>query len=799
MLKSSFKFAWRSIVKHKTYSILNIFGLTIAISSFYLLFLYSTNELSFDQFHENSDRIYRVISKLKDGTLETAMSGQPWGPNLVSDHTEFEAYTRTSFYFDNFPIQKGEEIVFEDKLLFVDSTFFEVFDFPIIEGSSRTVLDQPTDVVLTESMAAKYFDGQPAIGETIRVNFNGSFTNYLVSGIVKDPPVNSHLQFHMIFSKQAEYQLYPQNDPNNWRRHTGFTYVILAKGLSKSQAEALFPDFFLKHAGEYFLERYVPSLQPITDIHLHSDLFGEIAPNGNINYVKVAIFLSIFILLIGCVNYVNLNTALSVNRAKEVGTRKVMGAFRAQLTLQFLVESIVVVMCAIILVVIVLQILLPYLNEITGKSLAFNFFQDGALLIVLGLIVGLLSGIYPALILSGFKPSEVLKGKFQHSGKGLILRRSLIVFQFTLSLVLFVGTGIIYDQTEFIQQKDLGFDNEGVVILSGITTDQVNDKIELIRHNLQVNPSILGISATSSYPSQSGLATRYRPQGFVGSDEELPTIHTIYTDHEFIEAVGLQLLDGRNFEKSIATDSASFVINESAAKLFGWKNPIGQRLAGFLPGNNEALNGKVIGVVKDFHFESLHKDIKPLIIRMEPSRYYNILIKFQSNKFSEVLALIEAEWESNFPEQAFNYLILKENFNQLHQSDFQLQQIITAGAVLAVVIACLGLFGLATFLTQQKVKEIGIRKVLGANRLRLLFLLNKEFTFPIVIAMVIGTPLSFYLMNQWLDDFAYRVSFNFWLIPIAGLIILLIAWLTVSYKALEVTKINPVNALRQDG
>ena len=800
MLKNSLKFAWRSIVKYKTYSLLNVTGLAIAITSSYLLFLYASDELSFDRFHQNHKRIFRITSALKNNSLETAMSGQPWGPNLVADHPEFEAYSRSSFYNNNVPIEKDDEIVFENNLLFVDSTFFEVFDFKLLTGSTQSVLDEPTDVVLSQSMALKYFGEEEPLGKTIRVNFNGTFTSYQVSGIVEDAPANSHLQYQMLFTKQSDFQLFPQIGPNNWTRHNGFTYVRLSPSTSEQAAEALLPGFFEKHAGEAFNERYVPSLQPITDIHLHSDLFGEIAPNSNANYVKVASYLSLFILLIGCINYINLNTALSVKRAKEVGARKVIGAYRSQLTFQFLTESVLVALCSMTLAVVLVHLSLPFLNDLSGKALNLTPLEDGFRLLLLAVGVGVMAGIYPALILSRFKPSEVLKGKFQNSGRGLVLRRGLIVFQFTLSLVLLVGTAIIFDQSEYIKDKELGFASQGVMILGGITTEQINDNLELLRNRLTQNPEIHAISAASSYPSQLGMASRFKPQGFTGTNEDLPTLHTIYTDFDLIDVLDFQLIEGRNFDKRIASDSSAFILNESAASLFGWDEPIGKSIETFQPGSATSNKiGRVIGLVKDFHFESLHKDIKPVVIHIDPTRHYNILVRYETNASSKVMGLLEKEWQTYFPEQALNHSLMKDNFDQLHESDFQLQQIITAGSLLAIIIASIGLFGLATFLAQQKVKEIGIRKVLGASQLRLLLLLNREFSIPIFFAIIIGTPVAYYLMDQWLNNFAYRTSFNFWLLPVAAALVLLIAFVTVSYKSLEASKANPVKALRNDG
>ncbi len=798
MLKSYLKAAWRNILRYKSYSTINLGGLAISISAFYLLLTYATDEFSYDKFHNDVDRIYRITNKIRTTGMQTAMSANPWGPQLVKDYPEVEAYTRCSFYFFDVPVMKGEEIIFEDEMLLVDSTFFDVFDFKLLAGDRRTVLDEMSDVVITEELAFKYFDDPSPLGKTIRVSLNGRFRNYQVSGVVENPPSNSHLKFTMLFNMNINFEIYG-NDPDNWWRHNGFTYLKLSEGTSHEQVIEYFPTFFEKHSGPEFVERFDPSLQPITDIHLHSDLFGEIAPNGNITYVRIALFMSFFILLIGCVNYVNLSTALSIKRAKEVGARKVLGAFRKQLVLQFLVESMVVSLLSIIACLVILYLVQPLFNNLADKEIVFDVLSDGIKLVGIGVMVGIISGLYPALVLSKFEPIKIIKGKFMVSRRGVFFRRILIVLQFSISIVLFIGTGVMYSQIQFVNDKELGFDKKGVMVMFGLTIDQLNNDVEVFKNELLQNPGIKQVAVSSGYPGNAGIVIRYRPEGYSGSDQELPSTHTIYANQDAIEIFDLEMKAGRNFNETIASDSMSLIINESAAKLFGYEDPVGRTLTVANANRTEmGPSRRIIGVVKDFHFESLHNEIKPLVFSIDPQRHNNILVKYNTEDHAEVLTHVETLWKREFPEQAINYNILEDEFNQLHSSDFQLQKILTACSVLAIFIASLGLFGLATFMAQQKLKEIGIRKVLGASQSAIIASLNKEFTVPVLIAAIMGIPLAYYLMNLWLDNFTYRVDFNYWLIPIAGLASLSIAWLTVSYKSLKASNANPVDALRQE-
>lgn len=795
---SYFKIAWRNVLRHRNFSLTNIAGLSIAIATFYLLLAYVHDELSYESFHQNKDRIYRVTSGIRSSGLQTAMSAQPWGPQMKADLSDVQAYTRTSFYFDNVPIKHGEDIIYEEKLLFVDSTFLDVFTYHIILGDRNRALSGPSDIVISRDMALKYFAGENVLGQTLEISINGEFRTYRVSAVAENPPKNSHITFHILLNKEAQFDIFPQFSKTDWRLHNGFTYLLLRPGIKKAQFEKLMGPFFIKHAGEGFMERYAPNLQAIEEIHLHSDMFGELAPNGNITYVHIARAIAMFILLIGCVNYINLNTALSAKRAKEVGSRKVFGAIRRDIMIQFLVESVLIACLSVVFSLAIIELALPYFNDITDKNMRFDWFSRFDEMLLIGFSVGLASGIYPAFLISNFKPIEVLKGRFQSSTKGLALRRGLIVAQFTLSIVLFIGAAMIYYQIEYIKDKDLGFNGSSILVVNGASNQQLGQHIPQIRASLMLQPGIETVSISSGYPGQSGMARRYKPGNYVGSDEELPSLQTFYVDHEFLNALSIELIEGRNFDPGRPTDSSAYILNEAAVQLFALDAPLGTSMETNLGLSTEPQKGLVIGVVRDFHFESLHNRIEPMVICMSRQQSGNLLVKYNAQNQPEVVEQVENEWRKHFPQLAFNQAYLHDVFAKLHESDFKLHKIVTASSILAIIIACLGLLGLATFYAQQKIKEIGIRKVLGASQFSIMLLLNREFGIPLMLSLMIGAPVSYWLIELWLTDFAYRVGFNYWLFPMSGVVVAFIAALTVSYNSFKASGTNPVGALRQE-
>ena len=793
--------AWRNIWKHRNYSLLNVGGLAIGIACFYLISLYTKDELSYDKAFKKSDRTFRIIDEIKSIGSQAAVTGRPWAPQLANDFPEIETYTRVSGILQNFSMLKDGVVQLENGAIFADSTFFEVFDYELLAGDPNDALNDPLDVVITETMALKHFNRLNAVDGVVRVNVAGEFRDFRVSGVVKDPDFKAHFWFNMIFTQVAVESYFPQVDPNNWMAHNLHAYVVLNDASNKTSIENRFPEFFDKYVGPKFNEAFTPSLQPIEEIHLKSNLYGELAPNSNINYLRSAIAIGLFILIIACVNFVNLATALSVKRAREVGARKVLGARKAQLIAQFMMESTLIALISMVVVVLLVEVSLPYFNELTDKTLSLNLATEIFHLLVIAFIVGVLAGIYPAIMLSSYQPLIVLKGNFHTSARGMLLRKGLIVFQFTISVILFIGTGIIYDQIKLIQNKDLGFDQNGVIAMDGVNPDLVAEKIDVLRNELGSYSNITSVSMSSSYPGTPFMANYYRPEGFVGEDGDRPLVSSLVTDHHIIDALGLELIAGRDFDENRGTDETeAFIINERAAEVFDFEDPIGKELElQMMQGPSRGIKrGKVIGLIKDFHFESLHSTIAPLVLHLDHRQIFNVIVNFQNSRINDVVEILENEWAKQFPQEAFNYTIIQDNFQNLHHSDYRLQRVFAVCALLAVIIAALGLFGLATFTAQQKTREIGIRKVLGASLGRLIFMLNRDFTIPVLVSILISSPIAYYLMVQWLDDFAYRVDFNFWLIPIAGLIALVIAWITISVKSFRAAQTNPVNALRYE-
>jgi putative ABC transport system permease protein len=808
MLKNYIKIAWRNLLRNKTFSIINIAGLAIGLCCFLLIALYVLDELRYDKFNENADRIYRINSDIRFGgtELNIAESSDMTGQVLKKDYPQVEQYTRIYNNNGSKLIKKGNSYINEQKVAHADSTFFDVFTFPAIAGNTHTALNDPNTVVITESAAKKYFGSTDALGKTIETNDNGS-TLYKVTAVIKDMPRNGHFNYDFLFTmKNVDYQW------GQFTSHNFHTYLLMKKGTDYKAFEKNFDAYIDKYVLPY-VQQFVQiksmsefrkagnkldySLTPLTKIHLYSDLSYELAPNGNIQYVYIFSVVALIILSIACINFMNLTTARSANRAREVGIRKVLGTERKELITQFLAESTLMVFLSLIIAIGIASIVLPLFNNVASKTMVLGSLFSPVilpLLIALPFVVGLLAGSYPAFYLSAFKPIEVLKGKLKIGGKTTSLRSVLVVFQFATSIFLIIGTIVIYKQLNFIQTKDLGFKKDQILIINGTyalknTEAFKNDILQMNGVQSGTISSFLPVDNSSRNDrSFSTAATIDVNNGF---DMQNWTI-----DYDYIKTMGMQVIKGRNFSKDFGSDSATVIINETTAKVIGYKDPIGQKIY-TTKNDNKPVAYTIIGVVKNFNFESLRQNISPLGFFLGNSTGF-ASFKVNTANINNLVGQIENKWKAMAPSMPFSYRFMDDSFDDMYRSEQRVGKIAIIFSVLAILIACLGLFGLATFIAEQRTKEIGIRKVLGASVQGIVQLLSKDFVKLVAIAFVIAVPAGWFFMNKWLEDFVYRINMSWWIFAAAGITVLIVALVTVSFQAIKAALTNPVKSLKTE-
>ena len=810
MFENYFKIAWRSVVKNKTYSIINIIGLAIGLACFLLIALYVADETGYDRFYPNADRIYRINTDFRfgDEDRKMAQTSDMMGPLLKNDYPQVEEYTR--IYTDDGPrlIKKGNEYIDERNVASVDSIFFNVFSLSVIAGNTRHALDEPNTVVVTAAAVNRYFGNTNVLGKTIEVKKGASLVPFKITAVIRDIPANSHFRFDLFFSmKDVNY---------NWgavTSHNFYTYLLLKKGTDYKIFEKNFPDYTRKYAIPYArkfmninsLEEFEQSgnklaysLIPMTDIHLRSDREDEILPSGNIQYVYIFSAVALFILFIACINFMNLTTARSANRAREVGIRKVLGTGRRRLIAQFLFESVLMVFLALLLAVIIDYAVLGVFNDLAAKQLRLSALSApsfaGALLL-LPVIVGLLAGSYPAFFLSGFKPIEVLKGKLRQGSKSGSLRSVLVVFQFTTSILLIIATVVVYRQLHYIQTKNIGYAKDHVLVISN--TGSLGSNAAAFKNNVL---QLSGVS-NGTYSGYLPVSNSFRGDNTYSTEAVLTAgngfnMQNWNVDYDYIATLGMQLIKGRNFSKDFGADSTGIIINEAAAKLLGSGNVVGKDV--YTPDNEGRVTKyHVIGVVKNFNYESLHSNIGPLGLFLSYSPY-TASFRINTTDIPGLLAQVKKTWEQLAPGMPFSYHFLDESFNNMYKTEARTGTIAILFSSLAIFIACLGLFGLATFIAEQKTKEIGIRKVLGASTAGIVQMLSKDFLKLVLIAFIIAAPAGGYFMNRWLQDFAYRTGVSWWIFVVAGLGALLIALVTVSFQAIKAALRNPVKSLRTE-
>ena len=801
MFKNYFKTAWRNIRKNKLFSTINILGLSIGIATCFIIMLYVQDELSYDRFNDKADRIYRIAFKanINGGKILEGNVMPPVAAVLKNDYPEVEEATRLNLNGDT-KITYNNKTFKESKLAIVDSNFFSVFTLPFIKGSSKTALMEPHNIVLTKDMAHKYFNTEEPIGKLLKID-NEVFK---VTGVIDNIPANSH--FHFDFFVPLSDLPYAR-DPS-WMSSGMFTYIVLKKGYDYKKLETKFPGMVEKYMGPQIQRQMGVSLsqfktkgnelgfilQPLTSIHLYSETNFELEPGGNGSYVYIFGAIAIFMLAVACINFINLSTAGASKRAKEVGVRKVAGSGKRQLISQFLSESILITLFALIIAFVLIEIALPAFNNISGKHLSFNV-KPMLAFIALGLLVGIIAGIYPAFYLSSFKPIAVLKGKLTNNNKSFGLRSSLVVFQFFISVALIISTIVVYQQMKFIQNKKLGYDKEQIITLPNSYALGKNEQVykeEMLKDSRIVN------ATASSYkpagPSNNNNALAY-PEGH---DNQLMKTVEYHVDENYIPTFGMQMAAGRNFSKDFATDSLGMIINESAAKAFGWGtlNAVGKTIIRQNSDKGTNIPFHVVGVVKDFNFKSLHEAISPLLMTLQPEG--GLIFKIKTTDVAGLLATMKKQWDSYNTDEPFTYTFMDDLFNKTYSAEQKTGTILNIFSLLIIFVACLGLFGLATYTAEQRTKEIGIRKVLGASVIQVTQMLSKEFIRLVLIASLIAFPAAWWAMNKWLQSFAYRINISWWVFVVAGFAALLIALATVSFQAIKAAIANPVKSLRTE-
>lgn len=797
MVTSYLRMALRVLRKRVGYTFINVFGLGIGAAVCLLMLVFIQDERSYDRFHEKAERTYRLTDHfaLAGRTYNTAGTPFPWGPALQATFPEIEAMVRVLKTGNVVDVDNNRFV--ESNIFYADSNFFAVFDFTLRQGNPQTALQAPNTVVLTEAMAYKYFGDVDPMGQALVV---GDTDTYTVTGVLEDYPSNSHFYPDFLVS----FTSYSHPMIESWTRHVAnYTFLVLPEDYDVAALEAQLPAFLSANMPPELVEQrnYRPQLQPLTDIHLHSDLFFEAEPNGSITYVYLFSAIAFFILLIACINFINLATARSVERAREVGLRKVMGAHRNQLIGQFLGESTLLSLLVLGLAIIVAQLGRPLLSDLVGRELVIQYNASVLLgLATIGVFIGLVAGSYPALFLSRFQPALVLKGSVGAQNRGGLLRKGLVIFQFSISIILIAGTTIIYHQLQYLEQKELGFQDEQVVLVP-MGGAEVQTNREAIKAELQQSAYIEEVATSSSVPGWGFPQQIFRPKG-MPSDEQL-ILPVMVVDHDFLLTYDMELIDGRGFSRDFPTDSSAFVINEAAAQKLGWHNgAVGQTLEWWRGSGSSSFalqkEGPVVGVVKDFHFQSLHETIQPLIFHIQPDGYGVFSIRVRLEGMTETLAVIEQTIKTYSPQHLFDYSFMEDEFAALYESEQQLGRIFIYFAVLAIVIACLGLFGLASFVTAQRTKEVGIRKVLGATESGILALLATDFMKLVGAAALLAIPIAYFSMDRWLDNFAFRVDLGVGTFLFAVTLALFIALATVGYHVLKSVRANPVDSLRYE-
>jgi len=791
MLKNLIKTAVRHVRKHFGYSLLNILGLTLGITSALFLIIYVADEVSYDRYHENVDRIYRVSSKITEPDDQfTWITAQiPFGPQVVQDYPEVQSFVR----FINMPraLYKFEDKEFiEENFYYVDSTLFDIFTYKILKGEVRSAIKDPGKIVLTETITARYFGDTDPIGKTL---ISGNNT-YEVTGVIGDVPFNSHFRFEAVAARN--------NLPKqigSWGNFGVFTYLLLPRNLDVKAFEAKMQGMYDAYMKSIFgppvniTIEYI--LEPISRIHLYSTNAGEPEPTGSITYVYIFGIVALFLVLIAAMNYMNLATARSTQRAREVGMRKVAGSRRGTLVAQFLSESVVLTVISLIISIILLIILLPKFNLLAGKSFDLSILYSPVILIsVIGviLVAGIFGGSYPAFFLSRFSPVTVLKGEITNGLAGSLFRKILVVIQFTVSIVMIICTMVVFRQLNYLKNMDQGFDQENVIMLQ-LNNQAMIRKYPILKQTLLDNDNIRYVTSTNTPMGEGSGKLLFNVETDQGMTRR--GINFTVVDHDFVETLGIRMVKGRDFQKDMPSDTInSVVVNETFVNRMGWSDPIGKKIEA---GDANTLRARVIGVMADYHQTGMYNEIESLLLAYR--ELTNIIyVKLSGNDMEQTMSYIESKWKEVFPDQPYSYTFLKERFDRQFEADEKRGLIFTMFTVLAILIACLGLFGLASYMVEQRTREIGIRKVFGANENVIIRLISRHFLLLITISIIIAVPTAYYIMSNWLQNYVYRTKISLILLVLAALLTIIITFITISYKAYQAAVLNPASSIRTE-
>jgi len=794
MIKNLLLVALRNFKRDKWYSLLNILGLTIGITFSLFLIFYIKDELSYDRHNEKAGRIYRINSNIKEpdkDTMRWAITPFPMAPALANDYPEVEEAVR---FVGNGKVmyKNGDLRIYEDKVFTVDSNLFRVFTHKFIEGDPQTALNDPKSMVLTKSTAKKFFGNKSCVGKTLE---NASGEIYKITAVIEDVPKNSHILFNVLISRSS----LPADFANNWGSFGFYTYVLLKPNTSASAFEKKMLPIYDKYLASIFAQYNIKmrfGAQLVTSIHLHSNMVNEPEELGSMSYIYIFSAVAFFMLLIACINYMNLTTARSARRAKEIGIRKVTGSSRVQLVSQFLVESTLTAFFALLLALGLIALLLPTFNSLSGKFISFDtLLRPGTILILLSVIlfVGLIGGSYPAFYLAKFNPVNVLKGSLSKGSSNVVLRRTLVVVQFSISMIMLICTWIVYGQLKYLRNKDLGFNREQVLVATANSNNDIRSKILAFKNEMRTNSQVLSVSTAEAVPGSGinfNLFTVESKNGYVDKGVDCYAV-----DEDYFKTLGIKIVKGRGFS-GLSDTLRSVIVNENMVKEFGWgENAIGKKVK--FPGDTSGNYVEVIGVVKDFNQKSLYNPIAPLLLFYAPNRN-SIQLKLNAGHIPATIAAIEKKWKAIFPELPFQYTFLDQDFDSQYAADQKRGKIFTAFSILTILVTCLGLLGLIAFTTQQRQKEISIRKVMGANTGQLVPLITRNFILLVGLSCLIAFPVAWYFMDKWLKIFPYNTGLSVTPFLLSAVTVLFITLLTVIFHTLKAALANPVNSLRTE-
>ena len=822
MLRNYFVVAIRTHIRQKFYTLINMSGLAIGLASCLTIALYVANELSYDRHYADANRIFRVDQELKFGTNHIIVSQAPasLAELLQHDYPEIEKSVRLVYWGSrHFKIAGSAEAFSEEYVGWADSTFFDLFPQRIIEGNARAAVSNPRMIAISQSLAEKHFPGQSAIGKTIVLDEGW---NHEITAVFADMNENSHMRFNMLMSTtELDYA----KDQGLLGGSDMTTYIRIREGVSKASLESKFDSFVDKYVAPQFIqlmgpeftmekfradgEKWKYSLMPLTDIHLQSHKLGEFRANGNIAYVYLLSAIGFFILCIACINFMNLSTARSSLRAKEVGVRKTMGSLRSHLVKQFLVESLTLCFLAVVLSLTIAAAVLPTFNDLSQKHLVIPFSDPSfyGMLAIATLVIGTLAGLYPSFFLSAFKPASVLKGVGSPGMKSSGIRSSLVVFQFVISILLIIGTLAVNLQIRYMREKSLGFQKEQVIVVNDATAlrgTALDFKNKVLEHAAVVSGTISGYLPVEGYWRTNDTMWQEGKEVSANNLKDMVSVQTWEVDADYVKTLGMKMVAGRDFSELIASDSTAVIINQAAARRFEYLEPLGRKIHDFgalnangTPNLDSINTWTIIGVVEDFHFQSMKQSIRPLVLFMQKSQGA-ISFKYDASRTDEVISLLEKNWKERVSDRPFQYSFLDEDFAKMFRTEERLSQIFACFAVLAIIIACLGLFALTAFIAELRMKEIGIRKVLGASINNIIVLLSRDFGKLVLIAFALSVPLAWMGIKWWIESYEYRTTIGAWVYLLAGLIVLAIAWVTMSFQSIKAAKGNPVDALRSE-